>query len=216
KKKNLKKAPAKQKRVAKALKVKQYKFKSKSFTALLGSSKNIKQVKLNTKQDSTLGNESTLTASTSNLKTTDISAVGKLGRDSRGNESTSYGAKGLASKRGIDTAYVAPKTVVLGSMDPELLRKILREYLPQFKHCYQEELESYSENIKGVVNLDFRIGAAGRVISSSINARRAKFSKKGVGCMNKVLRLIEFPKPKGGGVVDVRQPLNFFSERTKY
>ena len=30
-----------------------------------------------------------------------------------------------------------------------------------------------------------------------------------------LLGLIDFPKPKGGGVVDVRQPLNFFAETEK-
>ncbi len=209
-------AASKQEKVKKALKVKRYEFKSDSFKALLGSSQNIKQANIKNTNSSAIGKVASLTTSTSELSTTSVSEVGKLGKDERGSESASYGAKGLASKRGVDTAYVAPKTVVLGSMDPELLRKILREYLPQFKHCYQEELESNSENIKGVVNLDFRIGANGKVVSSNIKAKRAKFSAKGVSCMNKVLQLIQFPKPKGGGVVDVRQPLNFFSERTKF
>jgi hypothetical protein len=33
--------------------------------------------------------------------------------------------------------------------------------------------------------------------------------------MGQVLGIIDFPKPKGGGVVDVRQPLNFFAETEK-
>ncbi len=142
--------------------------------------------------------------------------VGKFnGSDSKGNASGSYGARGLASKKGFDSAYLEPKTVVLGSMDPELLRKILREYIPQFRHCYQQELIGHDEKIKGILDLNFTINASGKVAKFDIRVKDAQFSKKGVNCMGNVLGLIDFPKPKGGGVVDVRQPLNFFSETEK-
>ena len=137
------------------------------------------------------------------------------GSDKKGSGSASYGSRGLASKSGFDSSYLEPKTVVLGSMDPELLRKILREYIPQFRHCYQQELIGTSDKIKGVIDLNFTISAGGKVSKYDIRAKDARFSKKGVGCMGQVLGLIEFPKPKGGGVVDVRQPLNFFAETEK-
>lgn len=137
------------------------------------------------------------------------------GSDKKGSGSASYGSRGLAAKQGFDSSYLEPKTVVLGSMDPELLRKILREYIPQFRHCYQQELIGHSEKIKGVIDLNFTISALGKVAKYDIRAKDARFSKKGVGCMGQVLSLIDFPKPKGGGVVDVRQPLNFFAETEK-
>lgn len=137
------------------------------------------------------------------------------GSDKKGSGSGSYGSRGLASKSGFDSSYLEPKTVVLGSMDPELLRKILREYIPQFRHCYQQELIANSDKIKGIIDLNFTISAEGRVAKHDIRAKDARFSKKGLGCMGQVLGLIEFPKPKGGGVVDVRQPLNFFAETEK-
>ncbi len=142
--------------------------------------------------------------------------VGRFnGSDSKGNGSASYGARGLASKKGFDSAYLEPKTVVLGSMDPELLRRILREYIPQFRHCYQQELIGQDDKVKGVIDLNFTINANGKVAKFDIKVKDAQFSKKGQNCMGNVLSLIDFPKPKGGGVVDVRQPLNFFSETEK-
>ena len=137
------------------------------------------------------------------------------GSDKKGSGSGSYGSRGLASKAGFDSSYLEPKTVVLGSMDPELLRKILREYIPQFRHCYQQELIGNSDKIKGVIDLNFTISPDGKVAKHNITAKDARFSKKGIGCMGQVLGLIDFPKPKGGGVVDVRQPLNFFAETEK-
>ncbi len=118
------------------------------------------------------------------------------------------------AKKGFANSYIEPKTVILGSMDPELLRKILQEYIPQFQHCYQQELARKSD-VKGVIDLNFTIGADGRVAVSDIRAKDARFSGKGIGCMDNVLRIIAFPSPKGGGKVDVRQPLNFFAETEK-
>jgi hypothetical protein len=135
-----------------------------------------------------------------------------MGSDLAGAEA-SMGSQGLSSKKGMDTSFIQTKTVVLGSMDPELLRKILQRYLPQFRHCYQQELANNSEDIKGIVDLQFEIAGSGRVGSINIKAKDNRFSKKGTDCMGKVLSIIDFPKPKGGGRVAVRQPLNFFAEQ---
>lgn len=168
--------------------------------------------------------KSALKDSTFNTGNTDTGAlvagadigIGRFnGSDKKGSGSASYGSRGLASKSGFDSSYLEPKTVVLGSMDPELLRKILREYIPQFRHCYQQELIGKSEKIKGVIDLNFTISATGKVGKYAIKVKDAAFSQKGVGCMGQVLSIIDFPKPKGGGVVDVRQPLNFFAENEK-
>jgi hypothetical protein len=142
--------------------------------------------------------------------------VGKFnGSDSKGSGAVSTGSRGLAAKAGFDSSYLEPKTVVLGSMDPELLRKILREYIPQFRHCYQRELIGNSDKIKGIIDMHFTINGNGKVTKFNIKVKDAQFSQKGVGCMGQVLGLIDFPKPKGGGVVDVRQPLNFLAETEK-
>ena len=137
------------------------------------------------------------------------------GFDMSGSGSTSVGARGLVAKKGFSNSYIEPKTVVLGSMDPELLRKILQEYIPQFQHCYQQELARQGDDVKGVIDLNFTIGEGGKVVKTNIKAKDARFSTKGIGCMNTVLSMIPFPSPKGGGIVDVKQPLNFFAETEK-
>ena len=85
--------------------------------------------------------------------------------------------------------------------------------MPQFRHCYQQELLR-NDKVEGVINLKFRIIAQGRTKNIVVEGKRAQFSSQGEQCMRKVLSLIdEFPHPKGGGVVDVKQPLNFTSSR---
>ena len=192
--------------------VKAYEFKMNT-SSLFASSNNVTVNKNNAPSALTAGSDS---ASVSNTKVTAATGeVGKMGKDSRGRGTASYGVKGLSSNAGMDTAYIEPKTVVLGSMDPELLRKILREYLPQFRHCYQQELVNNSDKIKGVVDLNFEINKDGKVNQIKVVAKDSRFSRRGTDCMAQVLSIIDFPRPKGGGRVAVRQPLNFFSEKER-
>lgn len=197
--------------------VKAYKFNSKKINKFLATSSNFKSSAV-TKSGSTQAAATSFNAisdvkSNKNGLTSD--APSKLGSDSTGSSSFSSGTKGLSSKRGFNSLEADPKTVVLGSIDPELLRKILQEYIPQFKYCYQQELKT-NENAEGVIDLSFRILSSGRVSNIKVTGKKAKFSPSGVSCMSKVLRIIKFPIPKGGGVVDVKQPLNFVSERGSY
>lgn len=197
--------------------VKAYEFKSSvAFNSLVGDAPKIntegstsKNAVKNAKFNSGSSDNGALVAGA------DIGVSKFNGSDKKGSGTGSYGSRGLASKAGFDSSYLEPKTVVLGSMDPELLRKILREYIPQFRHCYQQELIGYSDKIKGVIDLNFTITSGGKVSKYDIKVKDAQFSQRGVGCMGSVLSLIDFPKPKGGGVVDVRQPLNFFAETEK-
>jgi hypothetical protein len=127
---------------------------------------------------------------------------------------TSVGPNGRG-KKGNGKDYINSRTVVLGSMDPELLRRILKEYLPQFRYCYQQEIERKDDHNEGVINLNFQINKNGKVSKVNIKSRSKIFTRKGQNCVASVLKIIDFPRPKGGGVVDVVQPLNFSNSREK-
>lgn len=133
----------------------------------------------------------------------------------KGSKDFGEGLKGTGAKKGIMIGEVSTKTIVMGSIDPDLLRKILQEYLPQFRHCYQREIEKSSDKFKGIVDLEFTIGKNGAVTKTDIKAREGGFGSQGINCLSSILRVIKFPEPKGGGVVDVRQPLNFYPEDSK-
>jgi pSer/pThr/pTyr-binding forkhead associated (FHA) protein len=123
--------------------------------------------------------------------------------------------RSLATKNTFDSMNINTKTVVLGSMDAELLRRILKEYIPQFRHCYQQELVLNSAMKSGSFDLNFSISPQGDLKKYSIESTENKTSKNFNDCMGKVLQIIPFPKPKGGGIVDVRQPLHFSSEERR-
>ncbi|MAX66682.1 MAG: hypothetical protein CME66_07075 [Halobacteriovoraceae bacterium] len=216
-KKVAKSAPKKSKAVKSKTraKTKAYSFKMASnVSSVFSSSKTVAVA--NNNAPSTVKTSASVTGSLdTKVNGTASDKVGNMGSDASGRSTASFGSKGLSSKSGRDTAYIQTETVVLGSMDPELLRKILQQYLPQFRHCYQQELVYNSEDIKGIVDLNFEITGSGKVSKINVRPKDSRFSKKGTNCMAKVLAIIDFPKPKGGGRVAVRQPLSFYSEQEK-
>lgn len=145
-----------------------------------------------------------------NLKKADIgSEVGSLTGATVGKLGQSKGTEGLSAKTGIYTAGIPSETVVLGSMDPDVIRRILREHIPNFRYCYQKELnKGSSKNVSGTIGLSFTIGASGHVSRAGLygSSRLPGHVKR---CVVRTLKGIQFPRPLGRGTVDVKQPFNF-------
>lgn len=125
---------------------------------------------------------------------------------------TSKGAEGLSSKKAIYTAGIPSETVVLGSMDPDIIRRILLEHLPQFRYCYQKELERTAQETAGVIKLNFTIGASGHVAQAGVDGSSG-LPTEVKKCVVGVLKGIAFPEPMGGGTVEVKQPMNFYPKK---
>jgi outer membrane biosynthesis protein TonB len=159
------------------------------------------------------GAASGVSSGTGNIKTADIATnQGSLVGATTGVLGESKGADGLSAKRSIYTAGIPSETVVLGSMDPDTIRRILLDHLPQFRHCYQKELVRSGAELSDVVRLNFVIGASGHVASAAAdggNALPGEVKK----CVVGVLRGITFPEPMGGGTVEVKQPMNFYPKK---
>lgn len=150
---------------------------------------------------------------TGNIKTADMATnQGSLVGATTGVLGSSKGAEGLSAKKAIYTAGIPSETVVLGSMDPDVIRRILLDHLPQFRYCYQKELERSGSELSGVVKLDFVIGASGHVTQAGIDGASA-LPAETKRCVVSVLRGITFPEPLGGGKVEVKQPMNFYPKK---
>ena len=147
------------------------------------------------------------------LKKADVgSDIGSLTGATVGKIGESKGTEGLSAKKGIYTAGIPSETVVLGSMDPDIIRQILREHIPQFRYCYQRELDRLpGQKIADVIPLSFTIGSSGHVSRAGV-AGSSRLPANVKKCVVNVLRGIQFPSPKGGGTVDVKQPMNFYPE----
>jgi len=159
------------------------------------------------------GSTSGVSTGTGNVKTADISTnQGSLVGATTGVLGESKGAGGLSYKKGIYTAGIPNETVVLGSMDPDVIRRILLEYLPQFRYCYQKELERSASEMSGVIKLNFTIGASGHVAQAGVDGSSSLPSEV-KRCVVGVLKGIAFPEPSGGGTVEVKQPMNFYPKK---
>lgn len=150
---------------------------------------------------------------TGNVKTAGIPTnQGSLVGATVGVLGESKGAGGLSAKKAIYTAGIPSETVVLGSMDPDVIRRILLDHLPQFRYCYQKELEKLGQEMSGVIKLDFSIGASGHVTQAGVDSSSG-LPTEVKKCVIGVLKGISFPEPMGGGTVEVKQPMNFYPKK---
>jgi outer membrane biosynthesis protein TonB len=156
--------------------------------------------------DGVVGGSGTIKTSTMTTQQGSLvgAATGALG--------DSKGAEGLSAKRAIYTAGIPGETVVLGSMDPDTIRRILLEHLPQFRYCYQKELERTGSEVSGAIKLNFTIGASGHVAQAGVDGA-SNLPTDVKKCVVGVLRGIQFPEPMGGGTVEVKQPMNFYPKK---
>jgi pSer/pThr/pTyr-binding forkhead associated (FHA) protein len=188
---------------------------SSSLNSLMAKGGSVKSAQAVDTLSSSTGDEASLGGSDSaTLKRAKVSNnVGSLTGASSGKLDSSQGVSGLVNKKSIYTAGVPFEEVVLGGMDPDVIRQILIENIPQFRYCYQQELDRARAAFNGVVRLDFVIGASGHVTKASVETASKGLPRKVKGCVVNVLKGIKFPEPLGGGVVEVNQPFNFYPKR---
>lgn len=189
-------------------------FKS-TISSLMAKGGSLKGAKTATSSSSTnIGSATVGGGVATNLRKAEVgSEVGSLTGAATGKLAESKGAEGLSAKKGIYTAGIPSETVVLGSMDPDVIRRILREHIPQFRYCYQKELDrSASESLSGTIGLQFTIGASGHVSRAGVSSQ-TRLPSNVKKCVVRVLRGIQFPSPLGGGTVEVKQPFNFYPKR---
>ncbi len=140
--------------------------------------------------------------------------VGSLTGAAKGKIDSTYGFEGLATKGTISVAGVPTEKIAVSTIDPDAIKRLLRDNIPQFRSCYQKELDrsKEAEGFQGVLTFKFIIGTEGRVTKSAMTSDEIK-SDSVRDCMKNVLHGIRFPAPKGGRTVEVNQPMNLYPKR---
>jgi TonB family protein len=88
--------------------------------------------------------------------------------------------------------------------DKEIIRRIIRVNIRAVKVCYEKGLAS-DPKLEGRVVIHFVIAPSGRVTTSEV--QKSTLNNSAVGsCIARAVRRWRFPKPKGGGAVDVSYP----------
>jgi len=91
-----------------------------------------------------------------------------------------------------------------GDLDKAIIRRYIKRNQQKIQYCYEKELLAKPQ-LSGTVMTNFLITPNGNVSSSSGSGVDPNVAN----CVADVIRNIEFPKPKGGGNVQVNYPFIF-------
>lgn len=134
--------------------------------------------------------------------------IGGLGTHG-GRGSGGYGNIDLGGRGKGETRVVPGRTIIQGSLSKEEIGRVIRRNLARFKYCYEKQLNS-NPNLTGKISVYFTIAPTGSVADASI--RETSMNDINVeSCVEKVMRSLKFPQPRGGGIVVVTYPFVFQS-----
>jgi metallo-beta-lactamase class B len=94
---------------------------------------------------------------------------------------------------------------VIGSLDKEVVRGVIRGHVPEVKECYERELTKMPD-LFGQVWVEFTIAASGEVVESKVLEKSTTRHAAVEACTAAAVRRWRFPKPVGGGIVIVTYP----------
>ncbi|MCP4499577.1 MAG: AgmX/PglI C-terminal domain-containing protein [Deltaproteobacteria bacterium] len=137
--------------------------------------------------------------------------VGTVSTSGRGTGNSNFGSAagnmGNRKERNVRISQGTP--IVMGSLDPSIIRRIVREHANQIKYCYERGLTK-NPGLTGKIVMNWVIQGSGKVQRASTKSTTMK--NKGVeNCIAGKIKRWRFPKPKGGGIVIVNYPFVFKS-----
>jgi hypothetical protein len=94
-----------------------------------------------------------------------------------------------------------------GSLDKEIIRRVVRLHMNEVKYCYDKELVT-KPRLEGRISVQFVISPVGQVISSVLNSSTMN-NLRVEKCVVDAVKRWGFPKPTGGGIAIVAYPFNF-------
>lgn len=139
----------------------------------------------------------------------DTVGIGGIGTKGRGGGTGGYGSGVgvLGGKKDVDIGITSSEPMVMGSLDKELIRKVIHANRGQIRYCYESQLNRFPK-LNGKVAVKFIISPTGSVSTSSV-AQSTVGNAELESCVAGRVRTWMFPKPKGGGVVIVTYPFIF-------
>jgi hypothetical protein len=92
----------------------------------------------------------------------------------------------------------------VGDLDKAIIRRYIKRNIPKITYCYEKQL-LVKPALAGTVSTQFFISPSGAVAVSNASGVDPEVA----ACIAAVIKGIEFPKPKGGGGVQVNYPFTF-------
>jgi Ca-activated chloride channel family protein len=138
-----------------------------------------------------------------------VGEAGLIGTGGGGGTGSGYGRGSGAGfgGRGARVPMVRQaKAEVVGSLDKDIVRRIVRAHINEVRSCYNAALTK-DPNAGGKVSIEFTIGADGKVASASVLTNTTNDEPLGQ-CIAKAVTKWTFPKPAGGGAIKVTYPFD--------
>jgi hypothetical protein len=136
--------------------------------------------------------------------------IGPVGTKGRGGGLGSYGTGpgigNLGKKSDRDVKVATGDAVVMGSIDKELIRKVIQEHASQIRYCYEQQL-ALNPRLQGKISIKWIIQADGSATNPQVEAGATTLESSQVHeCMMSRITSWQFPKPKGGGIAVITYP----------
>jgi TonB family protein len=96
------------------------------------------------------------------------------------------------------------KAQVKGSLDKDIIRRIVRAHINEVRYCYNQGLTK-DPNLEGRVKVQFTIGPTGAVPVAVVAEKTIKDNNV-AQCIAKAVKRWKFPRPPQGGNVVVTYP----------
>jgi hypothetical protein len=118
------------------------------------------------------------------------------------------GIGGLGTKKYVKVRDVIPGVATAkGSLDKEIIRRVVRLHMNEVKYCYDQELV-HKAGLEGRISVQFIIAGTGQVINSFVQSTTMN-NVRVESCVVGAVKRWPFPKPTGGGIAIVSYPFNF-------
>ncbi|HLV61212.1 MAG TPA: AgmX/PglI C-terminal domain-containing protein, partial [Fredinandcohnia sp.] len=135
--------------------------------------------------------------------------VGAIGTRGRGGGSSNFGAGvgGLGAKGSAEVKIDTSAVSITGTIDRELIRRVIQANHGKFRYCYENELVR-NPRLSGRIAVRFQIDAQGKVTFANV-ASTTMNNAAVENCVVARIRGLTFPMPQGGGVALVTYPFLF-------
>ena len=133
-----------------------------------------------------------------------------LGTKGLGTGRTGYGSDGGGGTKGDGQIKgIGGEPLVIGALERSAIDEVIKRHLSQIRYCYQRELQR-DASLAGKVVMKFTIAGNGSVASAHVKTSTVG-SEAVDRCLTGRFLRMQFPEPKGRGVVIVSYPFLFGS-----
>jgi hypothetical protein len=94
-----------------------------------------------------------------------------------------------------------------GHLTREQIARVVKQHLQEIQYCYEKNLLR-NNKLKGKLIMEWTIASTGKVtlVKTRFNSMH---SSKVARCVAKSMKKMQFPRPRGGGLVEVEYPFLF-------